>query len=75
MNAELLITIVFGSIGITIFAIFFGLLFKGIDRKIVAHMQMRVGPPIRQPFRDMSKLFMKETILPENAISWMHVNF
>jgi formate hydrogenlyase subunit 4 len=38
-----------------------GLLF-GIDRKLTAHMQDRVGPPIRQPFYDVRKLFGKEAI-------------
>jgi formate hydrogenlyase subunit 4 len=63
---------VLGSIGLTIFAIFFGLLYKGVDRKLVARMQMRVGPPLRQPFRDVVKLMGKETIVPENAIGWMY---
>jgi formate hydrogenlyase subunit 4 len=53
MNEELLFRIIIGGIGITFVSLFFGLLFKGIDRKIAAHMQKRVGPPIRQPFRDI----------------------
>lgn len=32
----------------------------GIDRKITAHMQGRVGPSILQPFWDVGKLFEKE---------------
>ncbi|KAA0002869.1 MAG: NADH-quinone oxidoreductase subunit H [Thermoplasmata archaeon] len=71
MMEELFFKIVMGSIGITLFAIFFGLLFKGIDRKIAAHMQKRIGPPIRQPFRDVRKLLCKENIIPENAIPWL----
>ena len=62
---------VFGAIGIAIFAILFGLLYKGIDRKLAAHMQARVGPPIRQPFWDVIKLFSKENIVPEQAIGWL----
>ena len=65
-----LITII-GTIGITIFGIFFGLFYKGIDRKLSAHMQGRIGPPIRQPFRDVIKLFTKENIIPENSIPWV----
>ena len=34
-------------------------------------MQGRIGPPIRQPFRDVVKLFTKENIVPENAIPWV----
>ena len=37
-----------------------GGLVAGIDRKITAHMQGRVGPPILQPFYDVGKLFEKE---------------
>ncbi len=72
MLGELLFKTVIASIGITIFAVIFGLLFKGIDRKLVARMQMRVGPPIRQPFLDVIKLMSKETIVPENAVGWMY---
>ncbi|HHF55973.1 MAG TPA: NADH-quinone oxidoreductase subunit H, partial [Thermoplasmatales archaeon] len=72
MIGELLFKTVVGSILISIFAILFGLLFKGIDRKLVARMQGRVGPPIRQPFLDAIKLMNKETIVPENAVKWMY---
>ncbi|MGQ9546731.1 MAG: respiratory chain complex I subunit 1 family protein [Dehalococcoidia bacterium] len=48
-----------------------GMLYRGIDRKLVAHMQGRVGPPIVQPFRDVQKLLIKENIIPEGAISWL----
>ncbi|MCR5202919.1 MAG: NADH-quinone oxidoreductase subunit H [Lachnospiraceae bacterium] len=38
---------------------FIGGLLNGIDRKISARMQRRVGPPILQPFYDVRKLFNK----------------
>lgn len=44
-----------------------GLLLTGIDRKIVARMQKRVGPPVLQPFYDFFKLCGKETIVPAAA--------
>jgi len=47
------------------------MLYRGIDRKLVAHMQGRVGPPIVQPFRDVQKLLMKENIVPDGAVSWL----
>jgi len=37
-----------------------GGLIAGIDRKVTAHMQGRVGPSILQPFWDVGKLFEKE---------------
>jgi NADH-quinone oxidoreductase subunit H len=49
----------------------FSLLYRGVDRKLVAHMQGRVGPPVIQPFRDVRKLLMKENIVPDGAISWL----
>ena len=65
------IILILGTIAIAAFGIVFGLLFKGIDRKISAHMQGRIGPPIIQPFRDVVKLFTKENIVPENSIPWI----
>jgi len=49
----------------------FSMLYRGVDRKLVAHMQGRVGPPVIQPFRDVRKLLMKENIIPDGAISWL----
>jgi formate hydrogenlyase subunit 4 len=69
--SETLFRLVIGTLIIAMFGIFFGLLYKGIDRKIAAHMQGRIGPPIRQPFRDISKLFVKENVVPDNAIPWL----
>jgi formate hydrogenlyase subunit 4 len=69
--SQSLLTVIFGTIFLAIFGIIFGLLYKGIDRKISAHMQGRIGPPIRQPYRDVIKLFAKENIVPENAIPWI----
>jgi formate hydrogenlyase subunit 4 len=63
--------IIAGTIVLALFGIFFGLVYKGVDRKISAHMQGRIGPPIRQPFRDVVKLFTKENIVPDNAIPWV----
>ncbi|MBN2065667.1 MAG: NADH-quinone oxidoreductase subunit H [Candidatus Thermoplasmatota archaeon] len=63
--------VIFGTAGVALFGIVFGLFYKGVDRKLSAHMQGRIGPPIRQPFRDVVKLFTKENIVPENAIPWV----
>ena len=50
-----------------LFCFLTGLLLCGIDRKLVARMQKRVGPPILQPFYDFFKLCGKETIVPAMA--------
>jgi formate hydrogenlyase subunit 4 len=65
------VIIIFGSALMVFIGGFFGMLYRGIDRKLVAHMQGRVGPPIVQPFRDVQKLLMKENIIPDGAISWL----
>ena len=41
---------------------FIGGLLRGVDRKLTARMQGRRGPPIRQPFYDVVKLFSKQMI-------------
>jgi ech hydrogenase subunit B len=40
-----------------------GGLIAGIDRKVTARMQGRVGPPLLQPFYDVGKLFEKENMV------------
>ncbi|MFO7773807.1 MAG: complex I subunit 1 family protein [Dehalococcoidia bacterium] len=65
------VVIIVGSAILVLIGGVFGMLYRGIDRKLVAHMQGRVGPPIVQPFRDVQKLLMKENIIPDGAISWL----
>ncbi|MEG1583958.1 MAG: complex I subunit 1 family protein [Anaerovorax sp.] len=60
-NSSVLIPII-SVIAYIIVAPIIGCLLAGIDRKITARMQGRVGPPILQPFYDMSKLMEKEPI-------------
>jgi NADH-quinone oxidoreductase subunit H len=50
-------------------AFFISLFFEGIDRKVHARMQKRIGPPIIQPFYDFIKLLNKERIVPVTASS------
>lgn len=40
-----------------------GGLLAGVDRKITARMQGRMGPPVLQPFYDVLKLFEKEHVV------------
>ncbi len=50
-----------------LFLVAFGLLASWVDRKLIAKMQNRIGPPITQPFADLIKLLAKEDIVPEHA--------
>ena len=50
-----------------LFTCLFGLWLAGIDRKVVARMQKRKGPPILQPAWDFLKLLGKECIVPATA--------
>jgi formate hydrogenlyase subunit 4 len=66
-----MLEMLWGSIVVVFGGVTFGLVYKGIDRKLAARMQARVGPPIVQPFRDIGKLLLKENIVPQRAISWL----
>jgi ech hydrogenase subunit B len=46
-----------------VLAPFIGGTLAGIDRKLSARLQGRYGPPLRQPFFDVLKLFQKERIV------------
>lgn len=50
-----------------LFCIVIGVLLAGFDRKLVARMQNRVGPPLLQPWYDFLKCCGKETIVPRHA--------
>lgn len=51
-----------------LFALAVGLLFKGLDRRVEARLQRRVGPPLVQPLLDIAKLLTKETLIPKTAV-------
>ena len=55
---------IIGAIVIAFLGVTIGLFYKGIDRKLAARMQARVGPPIRQPFMDFYKLIIYLLTLP-----------
>ncbi|MBQ8940378.1 MAG: NADH-quinone oxidoreductase subunit H [Firmicutes bacterium] len=52
-----------------------GGLLDGIDRKISARMQRRVGPPLLQPFYDVSKLLKKQVISVTNAQTFLLMSY
>jgi len=47
-----------------LFTAVIGLVVSWIDRFVTARVQMRVGPPVLQPFYDVVKLMIKETCVP-----------
>ena len=61
-------TSLLAAFGLAFYGIAVGLLFCGVDRVLVARMQSRIGPPLRQPFRDTLKLLAKQDLVPANAI-------
>jgi len=54
-----------------LFAAVMGLITSWVDRKVTARVQMRVGPPLLQPFYDVVKLMIKETTIPVGAPVWL----
>ena len=58
----MIIKMIISIIAYLILAPFVGGLLAGLDRKVSARMQGRVGPSILQPFYDVLKLFEKEPI-------------
>lgn len=56
--------------GQTAFVLFFSPLIAGFSNKLKARLQMRQGPPILQPYRDLYKLLRKGMVFPDTA-SWI----
>lgn len=68
-----ILNIVLLFIGWSIFLVVAGLLILGIERKITARLQWRIGPPLWQNFIDIVKLSGKEVLLPENANKFIFI--
>ncbi|MGB9742425.1 MAG: respiratory chain complex I subunit 1 family protein [candidate division WOR-3 bacterium] len=45
-----------------------GLVLTWVDRFVSARVQWRKGPPFYQPFADLLKLLLKQTVVPEGAV-------
>ena len=54
--------VVIGTIGFAVIAPIIGCLLAGLERKIAARMQGRVGPSILQPYYDVRKLIEKDDV-------------
>lgn len=66
---------VIGIAAFLIFAPILGGLLSGLDRKISARMQGRIGPSILQPFYDVRKLLSKQFIVVNFAQIFLVVSF
>ena len=64
---EIHVSHLLGAILYIVLAPLVGGFISGIDRRVTARMQGRFGPPILQPFYDVSKLFAKEKITVNNG--------
>jgi NADH-quinone oxidoreductase subunit H len=60
-----LVTLLFFPAGL--FVLVNGIAYQWLDRKLVARLQNRVGPPWYQPFADTVKLLANEEILPQGV--------
>ena len=70
---QILITVI-GCIAFAVLAPIVGCLLAGLDRKISARMQGRVGPPILQPYYDVRKLLEKDHVAV-NSSEGVYVTF
>ena len=68
---SLIITLA-GTLAFAVVAPVLGCLLAGLDRKISARMQGRVGPPILQPYYDVRKLLQKDEV-SVNGVDGMYM--
>lgn len=66
---------IIGIIAYLLLAPFIGGLLNGLDRKISARMQGRIGPSIFQPFYDVRKLFSKQFIIVNAAQTFLIISY
>lgn len=66
---------VIGVIAYLLLAPVIGGLLSGLDRKISARMQGRIGPSVFQPFYDVRKLFSKQFIIVNAAQSFLILSY
>ncbi|RDV82458.1 respiratory chain complex I subunit 1 family protein [Ammonifex thiophilus] len=65
-----------GTNGLLVLAVLIGVpllggFLRGVDRKLTARLQGRIGPPIWQPFYDFLKLMGKKTLISSRAtLAW-----
>jgi len=62
------------SIGLAL-ALALPALLDGVERKLKAAIQSRIGPPIHQTVLDLLKLFRKELVLPRESMHILYMAF
>ena len=70
MKATIILPIVY-----VLLAPFLGGFLEGVDRKLSARMQRRVGPPLLQPFYDVGKLFKKQVIMVSKSQTFLLLSY
>ena len=66
---------IIGIVAFLFLAPLVGGLLSGLDRKISARMQGRIGPSILQPFYDVAKLLSKQFIVVNTAQIFLVISF
>ncbi len=61
LNESVFATLI-GMVAVVVLGPVLGCLLAGLDRKISARMQGRVGPPLLQPYYDVRKLIAKDNV-------------
>ncbi|OUO91459.1 Ech hydrogenase subunit EchB [Gordonibacter sp. An230] len=62
-----LLSVLIGTLAFAVLAPVLGCLLAGLDRKVSARMQGRVGPPLLQPYYDVRKLIEKDNVSVNSA--------
>ncbi len=70
-----MLKMIIGVIAYLVLAPFVGGFLSGVDRKLSARMQGRVGPSVFQPFYDVLKLFEKDPITVNHVQSFYVTSF
>jgi ech hydrogenase subunit B len=66
---------IIGIVAFLFLAPLVGGLLSGLDRKISARMQGRIGPSLLQPFYDVRKLFSKQFIIVNPAQTFLMISY
>ncbi len=69
--SQIIVIIILGTLGITFFSIFSGLLFNGIERKLYAFIKKEKDQSIIQPLKDIKQLFSEKSKIPKDSIPWL----